>query len=172
MQGKWGFFKKNRPLYAGIGIFREGEPAGKGKRHAPSEVARTGVTPPDLPSREEKGKRKNAGLTTCALNKEGRAGQRGGGTETEQRQKRNKLNKNRRKERKENAPAEVARAGQRGQKREDGKREKGRGKREQGRGKRGIAGIPARTGHTENGKQKIPHSTKKRKPFLLPLFCL
>ena len=29
MQGEWGFFEKNRPLYAGIGIFREGEPAGK-----------------------------------------------------------------------------------------------------------------------------------------------
>ena len=26
--------------------------------------------------------------------------------------------------------------------------------------------------YTGNGKQKIPHSTKKRKPFLLPLFCL
>ena len=25
MQEKWGFFKKNRPLYAGIGIFREGK---------------------------------------------------------------------------------------------------------------------------------------------------
>ena len=25
MQEKWGFFKKNRPLYAGIGIFRDGE---------------------------------------------------------------------------------------------------------------------------------------------------
>ena len=24
MQEKWRFFKKNRPLYAGIGIFREG----------------------------------------------------------------------------------------------------------------------------------------------------
>jgi hypothetical protein len=23
MQEKWGFFKKNRPLYAGIGIFRQ-----------------------------------------------------------------------------------------------------------------------------------------------------
>ena len=34
------------------------------------------------------------------------------------------------------------------------------------------AGIFARTGLTGNGKQKIPHSTKKRKPFLLPLFCL
>ena len=77
------------------------------------------------------------------------------------------------------ALAELAHTEQRGQKREDGKREKGRGKREkgrgkreQGRGKRGIAGIPARTGHTGNGKQKIPHSTKKRKQFLLPLFCL
>lgn len=36
----------------------------------------------------------------------------------------------------------------------------------------GEVGIPARTGYTGNGKQKIPHSTKKRKPFLLPLFCL
>ena len=36
----------------------------------------------------------------------------------------------------------------------------------------GETGIPARTRHTGNGKQKIPHSTKKRKPFLLPLFCL
>ena len=50
--------------------------------------------------------------------------------------------------------------------------ETGGRKREKGRGKRGIAGIPARTGHTGNGKQKIPHSTKKRKPFSLPLFCL
>ena len=25
MQEKWRFFKKNRPLYARIGIFREGE---------------------------------------------------------------------------------------------------------------------------------------------------
>ena len=26
--------------------------------------------------------------------------------------------------------------------------------------------------YTGNRKQKIPHSTKKRKPFSLPLFCL
>ena len=26
--------------------------------------------------------------------------------------------------------------------------------------------------YTGNRKQKIPHSTEKRKPFLLPLFCL
>ena len=32
MQEKWRFFKKNRPLYAGIGIFREGGTAGKQKK--------------------------------------------------------------------------------------------------------------------------------------------
>ena len=43
--------------------------------------------------------------------------------------------------------------------------ETGGRKREKGRGKRGIAGIPARTGHTGNGKQKIPHSTKRGSRF-------
>ena len=32
MQEKWRFFKKNRPLYAGIGRFRKGSTAGKQKK--------------------------------------------------------------------------------------------------------------------------------------------
>ena len=51
----------------------------------------------------------------------------------------------------------------------EGRKERGEGRREagrKGRGKgeeRGIAGIPARTGHTqETGIQKLPHSTGER----------
>ena len=34
---------------------------------------------------------------------------------------------------------------------------------------RGIAGIPARTGHTENRKQEIPRSTRERGIFLFEI---